>query len=612
MSTELDIAALAAGYHDRSHTVMDVVDEVLARINGAGDDHVWISRTPEPLLRARARELQGVLDSGYDTPLSPVFGVPFAVKDAIDVAGLFTTVACPAFSYDPPRSATIVERLLKAGAICVGKTNLDQFASGLVGVRSPYGISRNPFNDKFIPGGSSSGSAVAVSSGLVSFSLGTDAAGSGRVPAALTNIVGLKPTRGLVSTDGCVPACRSIDCPSIFASSVGEAWQVLNVVAGFDEQHPYSREDYRLRPTFEVGGRFRFGVPAPADSELFFDGDPEAERLFWEAVAALESLNGIRVNVDFAPFRETAALLYEGPWIADRMAPLESFLNEHSADVLPVTRNILEGGKNYSAVQAFTGLHELQVLKRAANRALRSVDAMLVPTTPTTYTIDEVLAEPYELNRRLGYYTNFVNLLDLSALAVPNGFRKDGLPMGVTFIAPAFHDATLAVLGQEFHKARGGTAGAMNRAISEISIFGHHTDAPSPINLAVVGAHLSGEVMNSQLLTLGATLVRRIRTAPQYRLIALRDVDPPRPGLVRVGTKNGAAIEAEVWSIPADRWGRLIAQIPSPLTIGTVALEDGTSMKGFLCEQYAANGGDDITRYGGWREYASHLSASVT
>jgi allophanate hydrolase len=448
----LEITTLAAGYRAGTFTVPDVVDEVLARIAAAGDDRVWISRFGDSELRARARELQARLESTPADGGGPLLGIPFAVKDSIDVAGLDTTVACPAYAYAPARSAPIVARLEAAGAICVGKTNLDQFASGLVGVRSPYGVSRNPFHPDYIPGGSSSGSAVAVSSGLVSFGLGTDAAGSGRVPAALNDVVGLKPTRGLVSSSGCVPACRSVDCPSVFARSCPDAWRVLDVIAGYNDADPYSRADTRLAPRPGLGGAFRFAVPAQADLE--FDGDAEAERLYRVALATLEAMGGTRVEIDYAPFRQAGALLYEGPWVADRLQFLGPFLAEHRDEIHPVTREIIAGGGRFSAVDAFAALDRLEVLKRTTTRVLREVDALVLPTTPTTYTVSAVEADPFELNRRLGYYTTFVNLLDLSALAVPNGFRGDGLPQGVTFIAPAFHDATLAALGTGFMRAR--------------------------------------------------------------------------------------------------------------------------------------------------------------
>ncbi len=450
---DLDIGPLAAGYAAGAFTVPDVVEEVLARIAAAGDDRVWISRFSDDELRARARELQALLEStrpGAGAP--PLLGIPFAVKDSIDVAGLDTTVACPAYAYAPVRSAPIVERLEAAGAICVGKTNLDQFASGLVGVRSPYGVSRNPFHPDYIPGGSSSGSAVAVSSGLVSFSLGTDAAGSGRVPAALNDVIGLKPTRGLVSTAGFVPACRSVDCPSVFARSCADAWRVLEVIAGYDDTDPYSRADAVRDPRPGLTGAFRFAVPAACDLE--FEGDADAERLYREAVATLEAMGGTRVEIDYAPFLQAGALLYEGPWVADRLQFLGRFLAERGDALHPVTREIIAGGGRFSAVEAFAALDRLELLKREAARILRDVDALVLPTTPTTYTVAAVEADPFELNRRLGYYTTFVNLLDLSALAVPNGFRGDGLPQGVTLIAPALGDATLAALGAEFVRAR--------------------------------------------------------------------------------------------------------------------------------------------------------------
>jgi allophanate hydrolase len=596
---DLGIQTLTTAYRAGELTVPELVGEVLSRIDAAGEDAVWISRVPDADLRARARDLQRVLETASERPCPPLLGIPFAVKDSIDVAGLDTTVGCPAFAYSPVASAPIVEKLLAAGAICVGKTNLDQFASGLVGVRSPYGVSRNPFNPDYIPGGSSSGSAVAVSSGLVSFSLGTDAAGSGRVPAGLNNLVGLKPTRGLVSTLGCIPACRSIDCPSIFAHSCSDAWQVLDVIAGYEAADPYSRPDRRRDMLVGPGAAFRFGVPA--DAELEFDGDVDAEALYRAALDVLETMGGTRVEVDFGPFRQAGELLYEGPWIADRLQFYGRFLQEHREAVHPVTRQIISGGERFSAVDAFAALDRITVLKREAAAVLGRVDMLVVPTSPTTYTVAAVEADPIELNRRLGYYTNFVNLLDLAAIAVPSGFRTDGLPLGVTFIGPAFHDATISALGARFLQARLG-----GRSASEPDLGRAHASANgATLAVAVVGAHLSGEAKNEELVAIGASLVRSARTAPEYRLVVLDGFDPPRPGLVRVGPAHGTAIDTEVWAIPARAVGGFVADVPGPLTIGTVELEDGEQVKGFLCEQYATADSKDISHLGGWRRFTA-------
>jgi allophanate hydrolase len=442
-SGRLLIPELQAAYRNGALSVVDLVETVLARIDAWDDPAVWITRVTPDDLRARARALdrQGPRDA-------PLFGIPFAVKDNIDIAGMATTAACPAFAYVPPAGAPVVERLIAAGAVLIGKTNLDQFATGLVGTRSPYGVPRNPFGAGLIPGGSSSGSAVAVAAGLVSVALGTDTAGSGRVPAAFNNILGLKPTRGLISTRGVVPACRSLDCVSIFALDASDALAVLEVAAAFDADDPFAR--LRQETTLPLAA-FRFGVPAAGEREFF--GDDDYARLYDGALATLTALGGSAVEVPFAPLRRAAALLYGGPWLAERLDATETLLARDAQALLPVTRSIIERGRGFSALDAHRAHYELMALRRMVEPMWRGVDVLALPTAGTIYTLAEVAAEPLSRNVELGLYTNFVNLLDLAAVAVPAGFRGDGAPFGLSLIAPAFADRALAALAARFQAA---------------------------------------------------------------------------------------------------------------------------------------------------------------
>jgi allophanate hydrolase len=569
---------------------VEVAEEVLSRIGPAGEERsrTWI-HLDEQKVRAAAAQLAKRRPHGDSLPL---YGIPFAVKDNIDVSGMPTTAGCPALSRLATSDAHVVARLVGAGALLIGKTNLDQLATGLVGVRSPYGVAPNPFNASMIPGGSSSGSAVSVSAGQVTFALGTDTAGSGRVPAGFTNIVGLKPSRGVLSTGGVVPACRSLDCVSVFALTVEDAAAVAEVAKGFDPTDPYSRSyadescfTPRLAPS-----SFRFGVPSGED--LVFFGDTQADLSFANAVRALERLGGRAVPVDFGPFREAGRLLYEGPWVAERLVAGGEILSRDPETLLPVIRDILSEARSLDALAAFRGSYELESLRREARRAWDLIDVLVVPTAPTIYSVDEIRAEPRRNNARLGVYTNFVNLLDLAALAVPATLRPDGMPSGVTLIGPHGTDAFLASLGSAFHRATGlplGHTGETHGARCAV---------------AVVGAHLSGLPLNYQLRDAGASLLSTCRTAPMYRLYALPATTPPKPGMVRVGPgEAGHAIEVEVWSIPSTSYGGFVAGVPSPLSIGTVSLEDGTSVQGFLCEPFALSGATDISHHGGWRAY---------
>jgi allophanate hydrolase len=589
--SSLDFATLRTAYSQGTLTPTQLVDDVLRRIAAHADPAVWIHLLSRDELLAHARRVEA-----RDPAAQPLYGVPFAIKDNIDLAGVPTTAACPEFAYTPAESAPVVQRLLDAGAIPLGKTNLDQFATGLVGVRSPHGVPRNPFRADVIPGGSSSGSAVAVAAGLVSFSLGTDTAGSGRVPAGLNNLVGLKPTKGALSTRGVVPACRSLDCVSIFALACADAAEVQRIAEGFDSADAFSR----ARPLLSTfASAPRIGVPAARDLQFFRDA--EAEKLFHDSLARVTALGAQLVEIDFAPFSETATLLYQGPWVAERWAALRAFHQKHADAFFPVTRKIVEGAANLTAADTFEGFYKLAALARRAATEWEKMDALMLPTAPRPYTVADLAADPLGPNTRLGTYTNFVNLLDLSALAVPAGLRSDGIPWGVTFIAPAWRDADLLALGARWHTDVGGNLGATTHPLPPLTPF-ISTSVSDTVRLAVVGAHLSGLPLNHQLTDRGAHLVWTGQTTPIYRLYALPNTAPPKPGLVRVAA-DGAAIALEVWELSTVAFGSFVAAVPPPLCIGTVALSTGENVKGFLCEPSAFNGADDITRFGGWRAY---------
>lgn len=530
----------------------------------------------------------------------PLAGLRFAVKDNIDVAGLPTTAGCPAFAYQPAVHAKVVQRLLDAGALLVGKTNLDQFACGLNGTRSPYGAVPNAFNPAFVAGGSSSGSAYVVATGQVDFALGTDTAGSGRVPAGLNNIVGLKPTKGLISTRGVVPAAQSVDCVSVFAGSVALAARVLEVASGYDAADPYARS-LALTPV-RLPAQFRFGVP----ERLTFDGDVLAEAAFADAVTRLQSLGGTPVPIDYAPLATAAALLYDSALVAERYAAVRTFFDAHEQEVIEPVRSIIARGRDYSAADLFETQTRLRALSQQAAALWQGMDVMLVPTAPTHYTIADMQANPVTLNRNLGAYTNFVNLLDYAALAVPSSIRPDGLPFGITLIGPCASDWQLAELGQRYHQLTGLNQGATENPLPQPqAIAGLRADAT--VKVAVVGAHLSGMPLNAQLTERGARLLTTAETAPHYRFFALPGTTPPKPGLLRVADNTGGRIALEIWEMPVAHYGSFVALIPAPLGIGTLQLADGGSVQGFVCEALATQGAQDITALGGWRAYIASL-----
>jgi len=601
MNGNLKIRPLLDQYALGALTPREVVEEVLRRIAASDRREVWISREPDAALLARAAELErrrAACGSAWRQHM-PLYGVPFALKDNIDVAGVPTTAACASFAYVPDETAFAVERLLDAGAIFVGKTNLDQFATGLVGTRSPYGAVRQVEFEGYVSGGSSSGSSVAVAAGLVAFSLGTDTAGSGRVPAAFNGLVGLKPTLGLVSKRGVVPACRSLDCVSIFAHDVGDAWCVLEQLAAFDALDGYARH---IAPPGLPHAALRVAVP----DKLEFFGDREAAAAFAATLDTISSRLALAPSTfPFAPLQRAASLLYDGPWVAERRAALGAFFDDHRADIDPVVAEVIGHADRFSAADAFNGQYELALLKREADALFDTIDVLIVPTAPTHPAIADVHADPIVRNSQLGLYTNFVNLLDLCALAVPGRRRADGLPAGVTLIAPAGADQRLAVLGARIHALFGGDAAGQDDDAQAIASRPLPFDEPT-VTLAVVGAHLRGEPLHWQLLEAGARFVEATATAPRYRLFALSGTTPPKPGLVRVSSDEGRAIAIELWEMPLRHFGAFVAAVPAPLGIGTLQTTHGLSVKGFICEPAAVapgSGARDITSFGGWRAW---------
>jgi allophanate hydrolase len=595
------VAAIVAAHRAGQLSPAQTVARSFRRIREHNDPAIFISLREEKDAVAEAEAL-----AAKDAARLPLLGVPVAVKDNIDVAGLPTTAACPAYSYLPTRDATAVARLRAAGAIIIGKTNLDQFATGLVGVRSPYGIPINPMRADLIPGGSSSGSAVAVSVGLVPLSLGTDTAGSGRVPAMFNNIVGLKPSLGLVPTTGVVPACRTLDCVSVFSLTVDDAMAALAAMAGPDSADPFSR-NRTLAGMSPFPQGLRLGVPR--EGQLIFFGDKAQEAAYTAAVERWRALGATTVGFDLEPLYETARLLYEGPWVAERYLVVRNLLASSPDAIHPVTREITIAGSRLSAADAFAALYRLQGLRRTAEHAFAGIDALVLPTAPTAYSTAQVLANPIELNSRLGTYTNFVNLLDLCGLALPSAIRPDEIPFGITLLAPAGQDALLASIGRVFQaqtKLTLGAKGIVQPPLANLETALRGDEIP----IAVVGAHLSGMALNGELKAHGARLIEATLTAPDYRLYAL-STTPPKPGMLRVEPGGGTSVELELWALPAAAFGKFVAAIPPPLSIGTVRLKDGRGVKGFLVEATDVSGARDISAFGGWRAFVTEATAAV-
>ncbi len=594
------IDSIHQAYRRGQLTVVEVVEEALRRIT-AQHRGIWISLSNRESILRRAAEMDNLLAAQPDAlERLPLLGIPYAVKDNIDVFGLMTTAACPAFAYQPDRSAPVIDLLNQAGAICMGKTNMDQFATGLVGVRSAFGECPNALNPEYISGGSSSGSAVAVALGQVGFSLGTDTAGSGRVPAALNNIIGLKPTQGLLSTRGVVPACRSLDCVSVFSLVVADAWRVFSVLRQPDAEDEFAIES---PPDLQFPGAlppvFHLGVPRRDQLEFF--GDSEAAALFERAVERLKSFGAKIVEIDFTPFHEAGELLYNGPWIVERFAGLKPFVTSHQGDCLPVIEQIFSTSSDYSALDVFAALHRRRKLLMQTGKIWKTIHALVLPTAPAIYRRIHIHADPIRLNTNLGYYTRFANLLDCSVIAVPAAIRSDGLPFGVSLVAPAFSEHKLVALAAGFHAAAHLTMGALNSPVPDELKFSEPA-GEQMMHIAVVGAHLSGQPLNYQLVDMDAHFVREARTAPCYRLSSLANTRPAKPGLVRVAA-GGGSIRLEIWRMPLRNFGAFMALVPPPLCIGSIELEDRTMVKGFLCESIATEQARDITPFGGWREF---------
>ncbi|TPW26883.1 allophanate hydrolase [Martelella alba] len=587
------LEALRAAYAE-GVTPEAVVEEAFRRLDATGDPGIFIHQAREAAL-AEARAL-GAPDG------RPLFGIPYAAKDNIDVAGMPTTAACPDFSYDATQDAFVVSKLRAAGAICLGKTNLDQFATGLVGVRTPYPVPLNAIDPEIVPGGSSSGSAVAVAHGIAAFSLGTDTAGSGRVPAALNSIVGLKPTLGALSATGVVPACRTLDTISIFAQTVSNAWEVLSATAVYDAADAYARP-LKIAPLGLQPSKLRIAIPDAASLKTF--GDAAQETHFRETIDRLTATGAKVAEIDLTPFYDVAKLLYDGPWVAERTAAVGNRLTEAPETLHPTTKAIVGAGTAITAVDAFRGMYRLKELDRICARAMKGFDLLCVPTIPHFVTVEQIAADPIGPNSRLGTYTNFVNLLDMCGIAVPTGDRADGRPGSLTILAAGGQDALAASLAATLQSGRMGATGWSPEPPAP--------SAPTPfageIAVAVCGAHMSGLPLNHELTSRGARFLKATATAPEYRFYALAGGPPARPGLVRQDGAGGASIAVEVWAMPVEAFGSFMAGIPAPLCIGTVALEDGASVKGFLCEGRAVGNAQDITALGSWRAFIASQAA---
>ncbi len=591
MNTLVTIEQLLAGYRSGE---IDVRTFLKQKYQLAQEDthNTWISLISESQLDDYISDLET-----KDSQSLPLYGVPFAIKDNIDLQDLPTTAGCKEYAYQPSESAFVVGLLLKAGAVPLGKTNLDQFATGLVGVRSPWGAGKNSFDPDYVSGGSSAGSAISVALNQVFFSLGTDTAGSGRVPAAFNNILGLKPTKGLLSCRGVVPACRTLDCVTFFARSAGDLETLIDVAAVYDEKDGYARENVQQTLPDEFHG-LRVGVPAK--EQLAFFGNEQYKKQFALALEKMKAMGAELVEFDLQPFIDAAKLLYQGPWVAERYTAIQSFFDEDSSRCLPVIETIIGGAKNYTAADTFNYMYQLQDYKVQCDKLLREVDVVITPTAGSTYTIEALESNPIELNSNLGYYTNFMNLLDYTAIAIPSSFCESGLPFGFTLFAPAFTDSALLKLAKVWQTETCLPLGATEQCLLE----------EERIDLLVCGAHMQGLALNHQLTGVGAKLKATGETAKSYRMYALAGAPPERPGLVR-DEENGQAIEIEVWSLPKSALGSLLCQIPHPLGLGKVELKDGHWVTGFICEPIGTNGAEDITELGGWRNYLAVSQGNV-
>ena len=597
---DITIQGLLKAYQQKQTTPDQVVDKLLQRCDETRDHNIWITRLSR-------EQIQPYLDKLKDqSPDSlPLYGIPFAIKDNIDLANIATTAACPAFTYTAKQSSFVVQQLINAGAIPLGKTNMDQFATGLVGTRSPepWGPCKNAFNKEYISGGSSAGSAVAVALGLVSFSLGTDTAGSGRVPAAFNNIIGVKPSRGLLSNSGVVPACRSLDCVSIFTLTTDDANAVFNIAANYDPADDYAR------PNLFDNNHRHYGIPAnplnigvPRPDQLNFFGSASAQQLFFDNISKLKEMGATITEIDFKPFQEAARLLYEGPWVAERFVAIEKLIRDHPDELLPEIETIIGDGEDKSAIDYFKSEYRLKHYYKLAHKILAELDCIVTPTAGTIYTIEQVQSDPIKLNSNLGYYTNFMNLLDCASVAAPAGFLDNGCPFGITFVGPSMTDRKLLSITNLWQQHLDLTLGALDQELNVNAP--NKTTFINTISVVVCGAHLQGLPLNWQLTERGATLLEKTQTASKYRMYALPGGPPYRPGLIR-DEQNGAAIEAEIWAVPKEQFGSFVANIPTPLGIGKLEMQDGSWLPGFICEAYAIEKAEAITQLGSWKNYLS-------
>ncbi|GBE09037.1 MAG TPA: allophanate hydrolase [Gammaproteobacteria bacterium] len=598
----LNIAYLHDAYKNKTLTPEQLLESIWQACEQLVDHNIWIHLLSQ-------QELQPYLDNLLKKGIEefPLYGIPFAIKDNIDLAGIPTTAACQAFSYTPEKSAFVVEQLINAGAIPVGKTNMDQFATGLVGTRSPapWGACKNAFNKDYISGGSSSGSSVSVALGLVSFSLGTDTAGSGRVPASFNNLIGFKPSKGLLSMSGVVPACRSLDCVSIFALTSDDADAVFEQAAVYDVNDQYAKQN-----PFSNNGR-QYGLPTetftfvvPQQDQLEFFGDTSAQKLFDQSVRAMQALGGEKHELDFTPFLQAAKLLYEGPWVAERYVAIENIISNQPEELLPVIKTIIGSAENKKATEAFKAEYSMQKHRSQVKQLLTDVDFLMTPTAGTIYTIEEVNADPIKLNINLGYYTNFMNLLDCTSVAVPAGFLDNGLPWGISLVSTCMQDRKLLSFANRWQQHLQLRPGKQDQDLpmsqaAEISFS-------DTIPVIVCGAHLDGLAFNWQLSERGAVFQEKTLTSETYRMYLI-DGSPQRPGLIR-DEVSGKAIEIEIWQIPAAEFGSFVAHIAAPLGIGKVETINHRWLPGFICESYAVKNAKEISVFGSWREYLRSLT----
>ena len=596
MKIDMSISGLKQAYGNGELTPKQLLNSIREQAAALADHNIWIHLLSEAEQQPYVQAL-----ADRDPATTPLWGVPFAIKDNIDLAGIPTTNGCEAFAYTPSKSSQVVQQLIDAGAIPIGKTNLDQFATGLNGTRSPHGACHNAFDFDYISGGSSAGSSVSVAKGLASFSLGTDTAGSGRVPAGFNNLVGLKPTRGLLSASGLVPACRSLDCISIFALNSDDANSVLACAEGFDSKDGYSRANPFNNQNRQYGlrnGTLKVGVLAAEHLQFF--GDDAYAAAYAETLEKL-SADGVElITIDYTPFNEAALLLYEGPWVTERYLAAQPLIDDDPEAIFPVVREIIAPGGKPPATALFKAQYRLEELKKACHDQLVGLDCLLTPTAGRLFTIAEMLEEPILRNSQLGYYTNYMNLVDMTSIAVPTAFTEAGLPFGVTLAGPAFSDRALLSIANRLQQLLPLPQGALD--LPQPALSQQAVGNPDNIDVLVCGAHLEGLPLNWQLLERGATLKQHTQTAPYYLMYALAGGPPLRPGLIRDESK-GVAIEVEIWSLPKSEFGSFVAGIPAPLGIGKVQVADGSWVCGFICEPYGLEGSRDISALGGWRGY---------